>query len=179
MCMLAVHVLLYFTPPAQYHGRSFVYAFADAQRTPVLAIELVGNRFLRRMVRVLVATAVREAVPQGAVFASGCAQQAATGGTAAATEAAAAGEAAAAAGVAAAASEAALLLQHEDLESHPHCAPTAAAGGEHAGEPAWDAGALLRAIAAGDRSLTAPAAPAEGLCFLEAGYGSWPAASLP
>mmetsp|Transcript_33577 Transcript_33577/g.94998 ORF Transcript_33577/g.94998 Transcript_33577/m.94998 type:complete len:434 (-) Transcript_33577:38-1339(-) len=30
--------------------------------TPVMAVELVGNRFLRRMVRVLVATAIREAV---------------------------------------------------------------------------------------------------------------------
>lgn len=38
---------------------------------PAIAIELVGDRFLRRMVRVLVGTALREAVPGAAVAAGG------------------------------------------------------------------------------------------------------------
>lgn len=130
---------------------------ADARRTPVLAVELLGNRFLRRMVRVLVATVVREAVPQGAVFGPTCGTQAA---------AAAAGQAAA--------GRSASGLQRQGLE--PGCTGASSAPADeaanHKQEADWDAGALLRAVAAGDRSLTAPAAPAEGLCFLEAGY--WP-----
>jgi tRNA U38,U39,U40 pseudouridine synthase TruA len=34
----------------------------------VLCVELVGNRFLRRMVRVLVATAIRESIPEAARY---------------------------------------------------------------------------------------------------------------
>ena len=34
----------------------------------VLCVELVGNRFLRRMVRVLVATAMRESIPAAARY---------------------------------------------------------------------------------------------------------------
>ncbi|PRW33719.1 tRNA pseudouridine synthase A [Chlorella sorokiniana] len=122
-------------------ARAWAGRLPDAQRTPVLAVELLGNRFLRRMVRVLAATAVREAVPQGAVFGPPC------------------GAAAGAAGAAAAAADQA----------------AAAAATPHEQAAAWDARALLRAVAIGDRSLTAPAAPAEGLCFLEAGYGPLPA----
>lgn len=103
---------------------------ADAQRTPVLAVELVGDRFLRRMVRVLVATAFREALPAAAWFAGQ------------AHKAAAAAD-----------------------------SPAAAAAAD--GEAAWDAGALLRAAAARDRQGTAPPAPSEGLCFLEAGYSAF------
>jgi tRNA U38,U39,U40 pseudouridine synthase TruA len=44
-------------------ARALVVALPSGQRqTQCLCVELVGDRFLRRMVRVLVATAVREAV---------------------------------------------------------------------------------------------------------------------
>lgn len=126
----------------------------------MLAVELLGNRFLRRMVRVLVATAVREAIPQGAVFGPTCGTQATPAAAAAAGQAAAAGRSASG-------------LQRQGLE--PGCTEASSAPADEAAnhklEADWDAGALLRAVAAGDRSLTAPAAPAEGLCFLEAGYG--------
>lgn len=113
------------------------------------------------MVRVLVATAVREAVPLGAWFGPTCTPRAA-----------ACGAAAAACTVAAAA---AAEVGMQQLRLNSCCTAAAPAAVQRQQEASWDDRALLRAIAAGDRSLTAPAAPAEGLCFLEAGYAPLPA----
>lgn len=121
-CRQGVHALssLFLACIRRLHATSTLLP-AGPQPTRVLAIELVGDRFLRRMVRVLVATAVREAVPGAGWFA----------------------------------------------------APDAADGSGGGGESGPD-GALLRAAAARDRRATAPSAPAEGLCFLEAGYRPLP-----
>lgn len=96
------------------------------------------------MVRVLVATAVREAVPQAAR----------------APRLALHGEPAAGASDQAPAGTA--------LDA------TAAAAAEQIALPApeLDPCVLLRLAVTRDRRLTAPKAPAEGLCFLEAGYSS-------
>ena len=40
--------------------------WCHAGTTRALCVEVVGNRFLRRMMRVLAATAVREAIPEAA-----------------------------------------------------------------------------------------------------------------
>ncbi|KAK9829404.1 hypothetical protein WJX72_005650 [[Myrmecia] bisecta] len=80
--------------------------------TPAVCIELVANRFLRKMVRVLAATAIREAVPAGAMV-------------------------------------------------HEPQAPDQA---------------LVRLAQKLDRVLTAPFAPAVGLCFAGAGY---PGSAVP
>ena len=106
------------------------------------------------MVRVLVATAVREALPEAAWFGSGCSDSSGAGaenGTPAAAQGAAAAEA--------------------DAGDHGCTAaagPAAAAGG-------WDAGGLLAVAASRDRRVSAAPAPAEGLLFLEAGYSPLPA----
>lgn len=129
---------------------------ADPQSTPVLAFELIGTRFLRRMVRVLVATAVREALPQAAWFSSSCVDT--CGGSAAGSSCAVAGAAATA----------------EPGGHDKGCLVAGAAEAAAEAAAGWDAGGLLRAAASKDRQVTAAPARAEGLLFLEAGYSPLP-----
>jgi tRNA U38,U39,U40 pseudouridine synthase TruA len=109
-----------------------------------LCIELAGDRFLRRMVRVLVATAVREALLlQQGQAASNC-------GT----------------------GPAAMAAADDRSESGAAAAATTATnGGDGTGESS-PAGlqALVVLAASMDRQATAPPAPALGLCFAAVGY---------
>jgi tRNA U38,U39,U40 pseudouridine synthase TruA len=114
----------------------------QAQGVPCLCIELAGDRFLRRMVRVLVATAVREALllQQGRAASICGTDDSLHTAAAAATEAATA--------VAAAGGDV-----------------VGGKGGSPAGSQA-----LVALAASMDRQATAPPAPALGLCFAAVGY---------
>ncbi|KAL4420340.1 hypothetical protein ABPG77_006147 [Micractinium sp. CCAP 211/92] len=150
------------TPPGKdcvcrlLRARAWRTSLPDPQSTPVLAFELIGTRFLRRMVRVLVATAVREALPQAAWFSSSCGDT--CGGSAAGSSCAVAGATATA--------------EPGGHDKGCHVAGAAEAAAKAAA--GWDAGGLLWAAASKDRRVTAAPAPAEGLLFLEAGYSPLP-----
>jgi tRNA U38,U39,U40 pseudouridine synthase TruA len=134
----------------QQHGGVAAASAADQQGqqqqqqqgVACLCIELAGDRFLRRMVRVLVATAVREALllQQGRV--------ASNYGT----------------------SAAALAVNADRPQSGAAAAPVAD-GGDGTGESSRAGLQALVALAASmDRQATAPPAPALGLCFAAVGY---------
>ena len=108
-------------------------------------MELVGNRFLRKMVRVLVSTVVREAVPVGRRVGVGSAGAVAGSGPPRGMDL--------------------------DLDLVPGgldlCESWKGVGAVAAVAPA---DALVECCRQGDRTLTAPPAPPGGLCFAGVGY---------